>query len=307
MSSNINFFKDLLKKLSSGRKKRENVSTASVVFFGIVPFLFIVYLLLGPVIRVIKRDLNAKPMYIISDNLNLRSDKSKNAYVIGNYDYGTEVKVYETYDNQWAEVAVGRKKGYMSLEYLVPPEIFYLIDGMFGNELAKKTISKTIYKKAIANYFLQQGYVSDMPDEIKRELYGAKGKNKPVWQIYVLPGHPKFNSYAFGDFNGDKKLDAAFVITNKQAGKNKLIVFDFSSIGEQQYGKLIFSMDLDAPWFYIRTARKGSQYYIDGEKKRLPIDGILIGTNRDPALKDPVTLVLFDGRRFRLYRQPSRE
>ncbi len=241
-------------------------------------------------------------MFIISDNLNLRSDKKPNAYVIGNYDYGTEVKVYNTFDNQWAEVSVGKKKGYMSLEYLVNPEIFYLIDGMFGNALAQKVVNKTSYKKAIANYFLQHGIVSNMPDQIKVQLYGHKGKDKPVWQLFVLPGRPKFNSYCYGDFNGDKKQDAAFVITNKETKQNRLIILSVNNINGQ-YGSTLFSMDFPDNWYYIRLAPRGYRFIIDSVKTRIPIDGILIGSNRDPALHDPLRLLLYDGQQFRIYDQ----
>ncbi len=299
----MKLFKNFFNKIKIKRSKKEHVSTTTIIVFGLVPFLFIVYLLLGPVIRVVKKDLNATPMFIISDNLNLRSDRSSNAYVIGNYDYGTEVKVYNTYDNKWAEVAVGRKKGYMSLKYLVPPEIFYLIDGLFGNEQAKKAIKKTAYKKAIANYFLQNGLVSDMPDQIKIQLYGRKSRNKPVWQLFVLSGNPKFNSYCYGDFNGDKKPDAAFVITNKKTMQNRLIILSINNVG-QDYGTTLFSMDFKDNWYYIRLAPKGSEYYVNGEKIKIPIDGILIGSNRDPALHDPLRLLLYDGKKFRIYNQP---
>ncbi len=306
MKTKISFFKDFSRKLKAGKKQKDHVSTVTVIIFGLVPILFIIYLLLGPIIKVVQKDLNATTMYIISDNLNLRSDRSSNAYVIGNYDYGTQVKVYQTFDNKWAEVAVGRKKGYMSLEYLVSPEIFYLIDGMFGNDLAKKVINKTIYKKAIANYLLQNGYVSDVPDEIKVELYGRKGKNKPVWQIFVLPGNPRYNSYCYGDFNGDKKQDAAFIITNKKTKQNRLIILNINKVG-LDYGSTLFSMDMKDNWYYIRLAPKGTKYYIGNEKKRLPIDGILIGSNRDPALHDPVRLLLYDGQHFRIYPQQVKE
>ncbi len=284
-------------------KSGDHVNTPTVIIFGIVPVLFIIYLLLAPVARVIQQDLKAEPMYIISENLNLRSEKSKNAYVIGNYDYGTRVKVYQTYNNKWALVVVGRKKGYMSLEYLVPPKIFYLIDGIFGNELAKKVVTQTAFKKALASYFLQKGYLSDMPNDIKRELYGRKWKNHSVWQFFVLPGRPYFNTYAYGDFNGDKKQDAAFVITNKTNKQNRLVILSINEFDKDNYGTELFAMDMPENWFYIRLAPKGRRYMLDTARVRIPVDGLLIGSNRDASLNDPVWLLLFDGKKFKLYKQ----
>ncbi len=298
--------KHFLKNIFHKNDEKNHASTVTVVVFGIVPILFIIYLLLAPVVRVVQKDLKAQTMYIISDNLNLRSDKSPNAYVIGNYDYGTPVKVYNIYDGQWAEVSVGRKKGYMSLEYLVPPKIFYLIDGLFGNDLAKKVIRKTAYKKAIANYFLQNGLVTKMPEKVKIQLYGRKAKDKPAWQLFVLPGNPKFNSYAYGDFNGDKKTDAAFVITNLDTKQNRLIVLSINTVG-QNYGQTLYEKDLKHNWLYIRLARKGWRYYVNGQKVRLPLDGLLIGSNRDTALHDTTKLLLYDGQEFKLYPQPFKK
>ena len=296
-------FKKILTKI--GLFKDNHVTNGTIIIFGLAPFLFIVYLLLGPVIRVIKKDIKSEPMYIISDNLNLRSETSPNAYIIGNFNYGTEVKVYNTYDNLWAEVTIGKKKGYMSLEYLVPQKIFYLIDGMFGNELAKKALKKTAYKKALANYFLNNQLVSDIPEDIKVDLYGKKAKNKTPWQFFVLPGKKQFNSYCYGDFNGDKKRDVAFIITNLKTKQNRLIVLSINEFS-QDYGTTLFSMDLKDNWYYIRLAPKNYKFYIDGELKPLPIDGILIGSNRDPQLQDPVQLLLYDGEKFKLHKQPKK-
>jgi len=213
------------KKDSKNKSVKRKLLFSGGLLFGIIPFLFIVYLLLGPLVRVIQKDFKAEKMYIISETLKIRSDKEKNSYTIGKYEYGTEVKVYQIFDNGWAEVSVGDKKGFMSTEYLVSRENFYLIDGMFGNELAQKNISQTIFKKAISTYLSENNYISNIPADIKEELYG-KNIEKEAWQIFAEEGYPKYNSFCYGDFNGNKKPDVAFIIKNLKTEKTKLIVLE---------------------------------------------------------------------------------
>ncbi len=290
------------KKIFKNKAVRNKIYFTSGLFFGIIPFLYIVYLLLGPVVKVIQKDFGSKDMYIISETLNIRSDKSNNSYVIGSYKYGTKVKVYDTFDNQWAEVSVGKKKGFMSLEYLVSPETFYLIDGMFGNDLAQKNISKTAYKKAIATYLRDNNYISNIPPDIRKELYGNK-ENKEVWQIFAEEGHPKFNSFCYGNFNGNKAPDAAFVIKNINTGKTKLIVLEINTETPGRYCNLLYTKDLKENWFFIKTAYKGQKFMIDTTKKRIILDGILIGTNRNSDLNDKERLLIYDGHEFNIYPQ----
>jgi uncharacterized protein YgiM (DUF1202 family) len=295
-----NFLKPILEKI---KRIFKNLFFKHGVFWGVVPFLFVLFLFLGPVVKIIHKDLNSTQMYIISESLNIRSDKSKDAYVIGTYKYGTQVNVYSIYQNKWAEVSIGKKKGYMSVEYLVSPETFYLIDGMFGNKIAKENITQTAYKKAIATYLSENGYISDMPDDIKRQLYGRKAKHMQVWQIFGLPSSSLYNSFAYGDFNGDRKTDAAFVIRNKDTEKTKLIILNINTLSTHKFGNLLYSMDLPENWYYIKLAPRGTKYKIGGKNQVLPIDGLLIGSNRAPGLKDPVNLLLFDGEKFQLYLQ----
>ena len=167
----------IFRKKSEKDKTKKNVLKSKAIFvsgllFGIIPFIFIVYLLLGPVIKVIQKDLSSQKMIVISEELNIRSDKKKSSYVIGSYPYGTEVIVYEVFDNDWAEVSIGDKKGYMSFEYLVLPETFYIIDGMYGNENAKEMISSTKYRIAISTYLKNNNFTSKIPITEREKLYG---------------------------------------------------------------------------------------------------------------------------------------
>ena len=278
----------------------------SGLFFGIIPFIFIVYLLMGPLVRVIKKDFSSETMITISDNLRIRSDKDKNAYVIGSYPFGTEVKVYKVFDNNWAEVSVGDKKGYMSFEYLVLPETFYTIEGMFGNENAKKLIASAKYRKAIARYLKSNNYISKIPRDEREKLYG-KDSEKEMWQIFAEPPKAEFNSFCYGDYNGDSKRDAAFILTNIKTGKRKLIVLRIDTEIPGKYGSLIGSKDLTEDYLFVKNIPKRSKMIINDSLQRINIDAVLIGTNREKAFNDTYTLMLFEGKDFKFFPQKLKE
>lgn len=282
--------------------KKEKLFFSGAIFIGLVPFLFIVYLLMGPLARIVYKDYTGTSMYIISDKLKIRSEKGKNAYIIGSYKYGTEVTVYEEIENKWAEVSVEEKKGYMSLEYLVTPETFYLIDGMYGNENAKKLISKTIYRKAISSYLSENNFTTDISNQIKKELYGKQNK-KEIWLLFANKKNSRFNTFSYGDYNGDQKEDAAFILKNVSTGKRKLIVLDLNVDVPGKYSKLLYSQDINNDWLFIRNATKNKKYIINNQEQKSQIDGILIGGFRDKSFNDINTLLLYNGKDFKAHQQ----
>jgi hypothetical protein len=297
----------LFKKFSNQKYLKEGNVNKKIVFigglfFGIIPFLFIIYLLLGPVIRVIQKDINSIKMMIISENLNIRSDKEKDSYVTGSYPFGTEVNVYEVFDNNWAEVSIGDNKGYMSFEYLVLPETFYIIKGMFGNENAKNLISGTIYRNAISAYLQKNNFTTKIEKNEREKLYG-KGDMKEAWQIYAEDANAQFNTFCYGDYNGDKKKDAAFILTNIKSAKRKLIVLNIDSDISEKYGELITFKDLEDENLFVKHIPKNSKMIINGNVQKTGIDGILIGTNRDKSLNDVFELMIFNGKNFEFYPQ----
>ncbi len=294
------------KKKASGKKIISRTVFVSAATFGILPFLFIVYLLLVPLVRAIKKDFAAETMMIVSESLNIRSDKDKDAYVIGKYLFGTEVEVFEVFDNNWAEVAVGSKKGYMSFEYLVFPETFHIIKGMFGNEDAQKLIASTQYRKAISNYLKSNNYTSKIPKSEREKLYG-KDDEKEAWQIFAEPAKSKYNSFCYGDYNGDGERDAAFILTNIKTGKRKLIVLELNDYIPGRSGNLLGSLDLKEDYLFLRSVYKGRKMIIDGGFKRIDADAIIIGSNRPKSFEDTDVLMLYNGLDFDTFIQKKPE
>ncbi len=291
------------------KKSKKSLKSKAVfvsgILFGIIPFVFIVYLLLGPVIKVIKKDLSAETMIIISEELNIRSDKSMDAYVIGHYSFGTEVKVYKVFDNDWAEVSVGEKKGYMYFKYLVLPETFYTIEGMFGNDNAKELIYSVKYRKAISKYLKQNGFTSKIPKEKRDKLYG-KDDDREIWQIFAEDKTSQFNTFCYGDYNGDNKRDAAFIITNIKTGNRKLILLNIENDTKEQYGSLITFRYLKHDFQFIKHIPKRKKMFLKDSIQRTSTDGILIGTNRDKSFNDIPKLMIYNGKEFEYFEQEKK-
>ena len=296
----MNFFKKIK------NKTKTQFVFISGLLFGIIPFLFIVYLLLGPLVRVIKKDFSSEKMIVISETLNIRSDKGKNSYVIGSYPFGTEVNVYQIFDNNWAEVSVGDKKGYMSFEYLVLPETFYIIEGMFGNKNAKKLIASTKYRIAVSNYLKANNFTSKISKNEREKLYG-KGTDKEMWQIFAESPKSEFNSFCYGDYNGDKKRDAAFILTNIKNGKRKLIILEINKDTPGRYGNLLDSKDLNEDYLFVKNIPKRTKMIVNDSLQRIDIDGILIGTNRSKTFNDIDTLMIYNGREFDYFPQEIKD
>ncbi len=296
----MNFFKKIK------NKTKTQLVFVSGLLFGIIPFLFIVYLLLGPLVRVIKKDFSSEKMIVISETLNIRSDKGKNSYVIGSYPFGTEVNVYQIFDNNWAEVSVGDKKGYMSFEYLVLPETFYIIEGMFGNKNAKKLIASTKYRIAVSNYLKANNFTSKISKNEREKLYG-KGTDKEMWQIFAESPKSEFNSFCYGDYNGDKKRDAAFILTNIKNGKRKLIILEINKDTPGRYGNLLDSKDLNEDYLFVKNIPKRTKMIVNDSLQRIDIDGILIGTNRSKTFNDIDTLMIYNGREFDYFPQEIKD
>ncbi len=293
------------KKQNKARKKIINTTAFSgAVFIGILPFIFVVYLLLTPIIQVVKKDYSSKKMRIISETLKIRSEKESKSYIIGVYDYGTEVTVHEIFKNSWAEVSVGDVKGYMSLEFLVSPEQFYLIDGMYGNDNAKKYIKKTKYRKAIASYLQKAGYITNISKKTQEKLYN-NDKKREVWQLFAENNNLKYNTFCYGDFNGDNINDAAYIIKNINTGERKLIILDLKSYIPGEYSNLLHSETLDNSWDYIRTASKGQKYIINSEEVKIKIAGIIKGSNREESFNDIDILLLYDGEKVNPHLQKN--
>jgi len=292
-------------------KKNKKKIILGGIFLGAIPILFLIYIVLGPILSVLKKDLAATEMYVISNGVNIRAKGEKKALKMGRIKYGTKLLVYNIDDN-WAEVLYEGQKGYVSKDYISTPGIYYKLEGLFGDERSKSRVNKTKYRLAILRFFDEKGYISNVPDEYK-EFFEDEDLDKEIYQIYSEPGKSRYNSTAFGDFDGDFVWDAAFILKSPETEKKLLIILSFDKNDPLNNSKSIFEMELEEPWIFIKRAAKKSRWYLNDteikpggkgiKKTRIKIDGISIGTNRNRNLKDPVSLLLYNGEEFEIHEQ----
>ncbi len=280
------------------------------IFLGAIPILFLIYIVLGPILSVLQKDLTAEEMYVISDGVNVRSQAEKTSFKLGRIEYGTKLLVYKI-EEEWAEVLIEGHKGYVSKKYIGTPQTFYMLEGLFGDDRSKKRMNKTQYRLAILRYLKGKGYLTKIPDEYK-EFFEDEDLNKEVFQIFSEPGKSKYNSTAYGDFDGDFVWDAAFVLKNPDTEKKLMVILSFDKNDPLSKSKSIFEMELEEPWIFIRRKAKGNRCYLNNSeiesdaepvKTKIKIDGIGIGTNRNRNLNDPVNLLLYNGENFEIHEQ----
>ena len=297
--SNINVNEPIQK--SKKNKKR----IIGGLILGGIPLLFVLYLILGPILDILSKDLSAKEMYVVSEFVNVRASSDANSLKMGKLDYGTKVLVYKI-EEDWAEVLVDGQKVFISSKYIVEPSVYYTIQGLFGDEKSEKAVGNSKYKLGLFRYLNSKGIATKIPDDI-RNLYFKDSTNKEIYQIFSESKGAAYNSTCFGDFDGDNIQDAAFVLKNTGTDKKILLILSFDKNQPLDKSKVIYEQALDKPWIFIKLAKKGSKFNLGGTGKnteeKIPVNGILIGTNRNKDLNDPVDLLLYDGHKFNQYRQ----
>jgi hypothetical protein len=281
---------------------------------GIIPLVFLLYIVLGPAISILTKDISAQKMKIIAGEVNLRSEKSIKSFVLGKYTFGTDVLVYEV-TNNWAEVTIGDRKGYMSVDFLADEKVYFIIEGLFGDNASRWKISRTKYRTALAAFIIDSGYITRMPEDIQREYFEDKEMEREVVQIISEPAGMRYNCFAYGDFDGDNHSDAAFVLRNLTRETNKMVIFSFNKANPISKRKVIFEMEFEEPYYYIRHGRRGTWWYLDKDdeseenkhrkrqKQKLLIDAVVIGTNRNISFNDQVTLLVYNGYEFEMHKQ----
>jgi hypothetical protein len=283
------------------RKRKKKL--LGVLVLGGIPLLFVLYLVLGPILDIMSKDISAKDMFVISEYVNVRATSDLNSLKMGNLTYGEKVLVYEIKDD-WAEVLVDGKKVFLASKYIVAPDVYYTIEGIFGDDRAAKLVNNSKYRLALYRYFKSKGFASDIPDDIKKEFF-AGVPVKEVYQIFNEPKGSLYNSVVLSDFDGDFSQDAAFILKQKNSENKILVIFSFDKEEPLLKSKVVYEAQLEESWMSARLAKKGSSYLIDtGDdsktKLKLPVNGLLIGSNRSKTLNDPLHLLYYDGKKFEM-------
>jgi len=289
---------DIVLKTETKKGKRKFLG---FLVLGGIPLLFITYLVLGPILDILSKDISAKDMYVISEYVNVRATSDVNSLKMGHLTYGEKVLVYEIKDD-WAEVLVDGRKVFLASKFLVEPEVYFTIEGIFGDERASRLIKNSKYRMALYQYYRQKGFIGEITDDIKRDHF-SDSTNNEVYQIVSEPKGSLYNTAAFADFDGDFRQDAAFILQKKGADNKILVIFSFDKDDPSSNSKVIYETELEEPWMAARLAKKGTTLKIDqaddkDNKIKLPVNGLLIGSNRSKSLGDPVQLIYYDGKTF---------
>lgn len=286
-------------------KKNNKKKVLGGLILGAIPLLFIIYLVLGPLLHILSKDLSASEMYVISEWVNVRATPDIKSLKMGKIDYGTKLLVYEIKDD-WAEVLIDGQKGYVANKFIADPATYYAIEGLFGDDNTAKTLTNSKYKLALIRYIESKDWITYIPEDIQMDIFGEVA-NKDVYQVYSEPKGSRFNYSAFADFDGDFRWDAAFVLKNRESDTKILVIFSFDKNDPLEMSKVIYEQELDQPWYFIRLAKKGYRYNLDDKEKktRLPINAIHIGTNRNKNLNDPEFILMYTGETFTTYEQPQ--
>jgi len=292
--------------LTPEKGKKNKKKMIGGLILGAIPLLFIIYLVLGPLLHILSRDLSAKEMFVISEWVNVRAAADVKSLKMGKVDYGTKLLVYEVKE-EWAEVLIDGQKGYVSNKFIAKPETYYFVEGLFGDKRSAKRVPSTKYRLALMRYLESKGFSSYISEDVQMELYG-KTTDKEVYQIFTEPSGSRFNSTVVADFDGDFRNDAAFVLKNQQEDKNVLVIISFDKNDPLNISRVIMEQELEHPWFFIKSAKKGYRYYTDDEEKKtkLPLNGLLIGSNRSKKLNDPKFILLYNGETFEMFEQPQK-
>lgn len=301
MSSESNLLVD--EPIQKSKKNKKKI--IGVLLLGGIPLLFILYLVLGPILDILSKDLAAKEMYVISEFVNVRATSDVNSLKMGKLDYGTKVLVYKIKED-WAEVLVDGQKVFISSKYIVEPSVYYTIEGLFGDDRAGKSVNSSKYKLGLFRYLMAKGLTTKISEDIQKTYFKDSAKRE-AYQIFSEPRGSEYNSTCFADFDGDFLQDAAFILKNTASDKKILLILSFDKNEPLDKSKIIYEQSLDKPWMFIKLAKKGVKYNLSGEgkeaKEKIPVNGLLIGSNRNKDLDDPVDLLLYDGQKFNLYRQ----
>ena len=181
--------------------------------------------------------------YTYASSLNLRSSQSSKSKsnIIEALPYGTKLYML-SYGNDWCEVKAntsnGKQTGYVSTDYILSESDYYLMDGIFGNNEARKMISEQRCRKALLEYFKDKkyrGYLSD--DAYKAIGQQAYSDSRQMWQVSCYSPKSSCNSvYYCREYEKNSKYKDMVVIISRMQNnvvkERKLVYFYFDSDGK---------------------------------------------------------------------------
>jgi serine/threonine protein kinase len=216
-----------------------------------------------------------KGMYVIASGLFIRSSPDSEAKTTDKIPYGTEIQPIGEVRNGWVEIEFEGKKGFVSQEYLVDRKNFLALDRICANADAKELLRESTHKRAVKDYFTENGFEINLSEEEYEEVHGGDRVRDPskTWQVNGLPMDNVGNNAILsmklekGKWNKNEKRNNVVIIENVANPINrKMVAFrhvkkdgnwvstDIGAIDISDYpGALIRSVDWKAIGQYSFT------------------------------------------------------
>lgn len=159
------------------------------------------------------------PRYFTFTNLNLRSSKITDIKhnLLELLPYGTELITYSI-DDDWASVKVGKQKGYVASNLILPMADFELLNSVWGNTNAKECINTAKCRLAVLDYY---------------KRFNMSGGTE--WQIYTRKKDDRVNTVYYKKlYNPNSKFaDFTFIVRNNRTNERELVIYSFDDETEK--------------------------------------------------------------------------
>ena len=180
--------------------------------------------------------------YTYANSLILRSSAVKmkdNSNKIASLPYGTELLMVN-HGYTWSQVKAktddGKQEGYVSSEYILPQSDYFLLDGIFSNQEARKQVNDSKYRDALLKYYKEHNYRGDISDEAYKAMGRERSSDKrQIWQLTGYEG--TYNSiFKTRAYNTQSKNDDLVVVLerfeNNSRAARKLVYFYIDNDGK---------------------------------------------------------------------------
>lgn len=167
-------------------------------------------------------------------NVFVRSSKDSGGEYnkVGLVPYGGELITYKQ-EGEWSKVKYipvdptqPVLEGYAASSYLMPKSDFDLLNGIFGNDEARQVIESAKCRRAILNYFKDNGLIGKAVDG---DIINPRPTDENQWQIFLSSATEKPNEVFFKRvINPNSKFtDFAVVLKNVANNKGRILYFTF--------------------------------------------------------------------------------
>ena len=179
--------------------------------------------------------------YTYANSLILRSSAVKlkdNSNKVASLPYGTELLMVN-HGSTWSEVKAkttdGKQEGFVSSDYILSQSDYFLLDGIFANQEARKQVDDSKYRDALLKYYKEQNYRGDISDDAYKAMGRDRASDKR--QIWQLTGYSTNKSiYKTKQYNPQSKYDDLVVVLerfeNNTRTARKLVYFYIDNDGK---------------------------------------------------------------------------